>query len=363
MAHCIRQGIEQGIEKKPVIARVAAGLFAVAAVLSAAPVSADVKKGVDAWSSGNYSQAVAEWQLPATNGDADALFNLAQAYRLGRGVPADINRARALYQEAAQKGHVKAADNYGLLLFQQGEQAKAMPLINDAAERGDPRAQYVLGLAHFNADYAQKDWVRAYALLTLANSKGLPQAANALQQMDQYVPMDQRQKAQSLARELEARATQRRSAELASLDLRSPAAPSTQPASAQPVVLPSPAARPQSVVPAVAASAVRPVPAQASYPQAAYSQTGPTAPAPAQNSATRTGDWRVQLGAFGVSSNADRLWSKLASNPALSGTSKALVPGGNVTRLQAVGFYSRAEAQRACDSLKRQGQGCLVKRP
>ena len=173
-----------GIDAKSTILRFVAGTSVLATALITAPAAADVKQGVDAWSAGNYTQAVSEWQLPAENGDADALFNLAQAYRLGRGVPADINRARALYEEAAQRGHVKAADNFGLLLFQQGEQAKAMPLIKDASDRGDPRAQYVLGLAHFNADYAEKDWVRAYALLTLANGKGLPQAATALQQMD-----------------------------------------------------------------------------------------------------------------------------------------------------------------------------------
>ncbi len=341
----------QGIDTKSSILRFVAGAGSAAAALMAAPAAADVKQGVDAWSAGNYTQAVTEWQLPAENGDADALFNLAQAYRLGRGVPVDINRARTLYQEAAQRGHVKAADNFGLLLFQQGEQAKAMPLIKDAADRGDPRAQYVLGLAHFNADYAQKDWVRAYALLTLANGKGLPQAATALQQMDNYVPIDQRQQAQSLARELEQEAARRRSAELAAIDLGRPAAPEPAPVPAPARASYQPAQPAQSqALPAP----VRPVPTQAAFTPA------PAAPAA---SATRTGQWRVQLGAFGVSSNADRLWSKLASNPALSGTSKALVPGGNVTRLQAVGFYSRAEAQRACDSLKQQGQGCLVKQP
>lgn len=353
-----------GTDFKPNIFRFLGGMGTAAAVLVAAPVFANVKEGVDAWSSGNYTAAVAEWQQPASNGDADALFNLAQAYRLGRGVPADINRARELYAEAAQKGHVKAADNYGLLLFQQGEQASAMPLIKDAAERGDPRAQYVLGLAHFNADYAQKDWVRAYALLTLANGAGLPQAANALKQMDAYVPINERQIAQSVARELEAKAAQRRTAELAALDLGSSDGTSSSSAAVSPSAQPTPAfveraprggsvqAAQVSATPAnVSAAAPQPV-------RVAQPVASPTAP-----SAARNGSWRVQLGAFGVKSNADRLWSTLQSNPALSGTSKALVPGGNVTRLQAVGFYSRAEAQRACDSLKREGQGCLVKQP
>ncbi|MDJ0643753.1 MAG: SPOR domain-containing protein [Erythrobacter sp.] len=296
--------------------------------LIAVPAVADVKAGVDAWSQGDFSRAVSEWQLPAQDGDADALFNLAQAYRLGRGVAADVSRARQLYAEAAQKGHVKAADNYGLLLFQQGEQRTAMPLIRAASDRGDPRAQYVMGLAHFNADYADKDWPRAYALLTLAQSAGLPQASAALAQMDEYIPIEQRQQAQLLAREIEAEAGQRRAAELASVDL------------GKRPVTPTPA--PRAIAPAP-----RPIPV----------------PATARAASSRSGKWKVQLGAFGVKANADKLWNKLSGTSALSGTTKALVPAGRVTRLQAVGFANRAEAQAACTQLQRQGQACLVAKP
>ena len=82
-------------------------LGAMLLALSAAPVLADVKTGVDAWSEGDFTRAVAEWEAPAAAGDADALFNLAQAYRLGRGVAADTARARELYEEAARRGHLK----------------------------------------------------------------------------------------------------------------------------------------------------------------------------------------------------------------------------------------------------------------
>lgn len=315
---------------------VAAGLAA--AAVSAVPAAADVKSGVDAWSQGDFNRAVTEWQLPAEKGDADAIFNLAQAYRLGRGVPADIGRARELYAEAAKKGHVKAADNFGLLLFQQGEQRSAMPLIKAAADRGDPRAQYIMGLSHFNADYAEKDWVRAYALMTLAQSAGLPQAQGALSQMDQYIPIEQRQQAQVAARSIEAEATKRRAAELASADLgKRTIAPAAAPAAvAAPIIT-----RPSTPVRIPAAATPRQV----------------------ERTAARSGKWAVQLGAFGVRANANRLWNKLSGTSALSGTSKVLVPAGKVTRLQAKGFGTRAEAQSACDALKRQGQGCIVAKP
>lgn len=334
------------------------------ALLTAGPVLADVKAGVDAWSAGDYARAVVEWQGPAAAGDPDALFNLAQAYRLGRGVEIDNARARQLYEQAASLGHVKAADNYGLMLFQEGEQERAMPMIRAAADRGDPRAQYVLGLSHFNADYAPRDWVRAYALMTLANGAGLPQARDALAQMDRYVPQAQRAQAQGVAREIEAGAKSQRAAELAAAELGS-----------RPAVVPAVAAAPAPVAATVAApvrvpvvtAGVQPAPAPIALPPAPRPVT-PPAPAavaaapltPAPAAAPRQGRWRVQLGAFGVAGNADRLWSQIGSHSALAGTKKTLVPSGKVTRLMASGFSSEAEAGRACAALKRDGKDCVV---
>lgn len=355
--------------------------------LAPAPALADVKGGVEAWEAGDFTRAIAEWQGPADAGDADALFNLAQAHRLGRGVEADSARARELYLAAANKGHLKAADNYGLMLFQEGEQEKAIPMVRTAAERGDPRAQYVLGLAHFNGDYAPRDWVRAYALMTLANGAGLPQAANALAQMDQYIPLAQRSKAQLLARTLDENAASQRAAALAAADLGvrpvaavPAAAPvatdmrggvASAPAAAVAVAAnaPSPAVAdplPSSPSPVMARTitpaaqpAIRTTASTATTASAAPGAAAPAAvaaPAPA----LENGPWRVQLGAFGIAANADKLWGQLAGNPALAGTRKSLVPSGTITRLHAVGFASKAAAQQACTALQRQGQGCMV---
>ena len=81
------------------------------------------------------------------------------------------------------------------------------------------RAQYLLGIAHFNGDLVKKDWRRAYALLTLANSSGLPQARGALAQMDQYISIEDRRAAQPLAASLKAEAEAARSRQLAAADL------------------------------------------------------------------------------------------------------------------------------------------------
>ena len=363
---------------------------ALLALLASGPAVADVKAGVDAWSRGDYAAAVREWEGPAGAGDPDAQFNLAQAYRLGRGVPEDAARAEALYARAAAAGHVQAADTYGLMLFQAGRREAALPYIQDAARRGDPRSAYLLGIAHFNGDVVPKDWVRAYALLSMANAQGLPQAAPALAQMDQHIPLAQRQQAAGLALDLQREAEGARGRELAAADLQGGVTSSARPVTAPPAA-PSAAARqgtprPQpstAVSPSIAAARAAvaeasratgtesPAEAGASYarPAAAPPQVAtavaraqPARPAAAPVASAAQGPWKVQLGAFSVRGNAERLWSRLSDRSELSGTTRLMIPAGKVTKLQAGGFSTRPAAEEACRSLKRSGQDCLVTR-
>ncbi|MBU2342524.1 MAG: SPOR domain-containing protein [Alphaproteobacteria bacterium] len=363
-----------------------AGALALAGLLmaGATPALADVKQGVDAWAAGDYATAVREWSGPAAQGDPDAQFNMAQAYRLGRGVEADPRQAEALYAAAAAQGHVKAADNYGLLLFQDGRREQAMPYVSAAADRGDPRAQYLVGVAHFNGDLVEKDWVRAYALLTLANGTGLPQARAALAQMDEYIPLDQREQAQVLAQRLDAQASANRSQQLAAVDLetgpvQTAMAPKPIPDEPQPpMVLPAPTAAPVTTVASSQAGAdytlpqteptTAPVMVASEVVQArAPSPTPAPAPAPVaaapvavSASAAMTGPWKLQLGAFGQPGNADRLIERLSGRPALGGARLVKEAAGRLTKVMAAGYASRAAAQQACTALKSGGQDCLV---
>ena len=371
-------------------------LLAGAATMLASPAQADVKAGVDAWSRGDFTAAVREWQAPADRGDADAQFNLAQAYKLGRGVKQDLVKAEGLFGKAAAQGHMQASDNYGLLLFQRGQRAQALPYIRAAADRGDARAQYLLGLSHFNGDNVPKDWVRAYALVSLAQQAGLEQARPALAQMDQYVPMDQRQQAVALAAELAQEAEATRGRQLAAVDLGSTVPASNAPpthairtTTRQPVITaptrPAPTiasaeaavaeaqriagtdtprtagadyARPQAA--AAASTPVRPVavtPAPAPAPRAA---PAPNVTPPA--AAAASGPWRVQLGAFGVASNADALWNRVRQRPELAGKPRLNIRAGSVIKLQAGGFASQQAAQAACTRLSAAGLTCLAVR-
>lgn len=355
-------------------------LAAASCLLPAAAAWADVKAGIDDWSAGNFDAAVKEWKPLADRGDPDAQFNLAQAYQQGRGVPMDPAKAKELFGKAAAHGHLEAADIYGLLLFQDGEREKAMPYIKASAARGDPRAQYILGVAYFNGDLVGKDWVRAYALVSLARQAGLAQAAHALTQMDEHIPLADRQKSVILSAQIaaETEATRERLAASSELGTPEPApAPPQHVAAAEaPEIVSAERAVAEAIrtagtdSPATAGAdytrpaapppvASRPIPAPAPASVAAAPKPAPAASAPAIAAAT-SGPWRVQLGAFGVSANADALWSKIRGRPELAGHGKMLVPAGRLTKLQAGGFASKTAADAACAHLSAGGFACLA---
>ena len=329
-----------------------------AAVMAAAPARHangidQVKTGVDAWQAGNYNKAIAVWKPLAAAGDADAQFNLAQAYRLGRGVPADEKAAQELYRKAALQDHYQAQANYGLLLFQNGDRAGAMPWLQKAADHGDARAQYVVGTSLFNGDGNAKDWVRAYALMTRAAAGGLPPAVSSLTEMDKYIPLDQRQKGTALARDLE-----RSAAVMPAPQPRlTPPPRPTQTASVRPVDMPPVrAGRPMTKAPNQMADAVpratpKPIPA---------AKAPPAPKVAAATAATPGGKWRIQLGAFGDAGKARALWDKIrARAPGLAGLQPIVVKAGSVTRLQGGPLASKDAANRACASVTASGQACF----
>lgn len=168
---------------------------ATVALAIAQSAMANVEDGVKKWRAGDYAGAVAQWQKPAEKGDADAQFNLGQAYKLGRGVKADAATAIALYRKAAAQGHGPAEANLGWMLFQQGERGEAVPLLQKAAARGDAHSQYLLGVAYFNGDAVPVDRARAYRLMNAAANAGLPQAKDTLISMDARMPLAERQRA------------------------------------------------------------------------------------------------------------------------------------------------------------------------
>jgi TPR repeat protein len=258
-----------------------------------------VKAGVEAWQKGDHAGAVAIWRNLAGKGDADAAFNLGQAYRLGRGVPADSSQAKKWFEAAANKGHVDAQVSLGLLLFDNGDRVEAMSWLRKAADKGEPRALLVVGTALFNGDGMKQDPVLGYAFVSRAAAQGLAPAKSTLAEMDKIMTVEERRRGVAMA-------------------IAMAKAPAPAPSKAKLAAKVAPPAKPVAKVAGTAKA-----------------------------EASARGAWRVQLGAFSARGSAEALFRKLAGNAALGGRQPYYVPAGKVMRLQAGPFDSRAAAAAA----------------
>ncbi len=320
------------------------GLLAALGGLAAAsaPAVADVKQGVDAYSRGEYRKAVEEWRPAAIAGDADAQFNLGQAYTLGRGVPVDIAMAESWFRKAALQGHFEAEAKYGLVLFEQGKRTEAAPWLEKAVKRGEPRAELVLGTMLFNGDGVEKDWPRAYALLVRSAASGMPHASEVQAQMDTLIPTEQRQAGLVLARQYEAEAQRPQlppeiSGQGSVAAMRGTDLP---PSNYDPSVERRPeivAMRPERQTP--------PRPRAVPQTEPVVVRTPPPPPV-----ASGRGGWRVQLGAFGDPGNARKLWGQVGGR--FPGATVAYVKAGSLTRVMVGPYGSRVAAAAACGSVK-----------
>ena len=286
--------------------RLLAALAAVFALSPSAVAAQTVRAGIEAWQRSDYAAAVAIWRPLAEKGDADAAFNLAQAYRLGRGVAVDLATAQKWLERAARANHVDAQTTLGLLLFDSGNRDAAMQWLKKAAESGEPRALLVYGTALFNGDGVARDPVLAYAYVSRAAAQGLEPAKSTLQQLDAMLPVEQRQKGVAIALK------QAKGKPAASAAKKTPAKKQAQ------------------------ADAAKPAPAAAG------------------------GRWRIQLGAFSKKSSAEALYRRLSGSAPVSGRQAFYVSAGAVTRLQVGPFPSRSAAAAACAALVSKGQACFA---
>ena len=284
----------------------------------AVPVSAQsVQAGISAWQRADYVAAVRIWRPLAEKGNPDAQFNLAQAYRLGRGVPINLAAAETWLKRAAYQGHVDAETTLGLLMFQSGNRVLGIYWLKAAAAKNDPRAMLVYGTALFNGDGVKADSALGYAYVSRAAAQGLAPARDTQAQMEQSLSPEERSKAATLLAD---------------------AKPGKKPVAAKPV----------------AAKPVR----EKSPPAKIASAPVHVAP-PSAKAAPASGNWRIQLGAFAQRSSAEALFRKLSGSSALSGRSASYVAAGSVVRLQVGPFESRAGAASACHALGTRGQACF----
>ena len=311
-----------------------------------AQAQASVDAGVGKWRAGDWEGAVAEWVTPAARGDADALFNMGQAYRLGRGVP--LNRITAIdyYRRAADKGHAAAAANLGITLWQEGRKTEALTSLRAAAEKGDLRAAYVLGVATFEGDTAPRNPALGYAYVVRARDGGLSLASAQAARMATRMSADDRAKGEAAAQAL----AEGRPVAVVLAAMSAPP-PAPEPAADAGVGV-------DSVEEALAESAA---PANADQPR----KTESVKPAPAKAEARAeppVEGWKVQLGAYANERTARTAWATLVSQSAalLKGRKPLYAPRGGLVRLQVGPFEDRAPAAELCAKLSAAGRPCFV---
>lgn len=286
-----------------------------------------VKSGIDAWQRSDYAGAVAIWRPLAEKGDPDAEFNLAQAYRLGRGVPTNLATAKTWFERAAAQGHVDAQTTLGLLLFQNGNQGEGLKWLKQAADQGEPRALLVYGTALVNGDGITQDPILGYAYVSRAAAQGLEPAKQTLAQLDKLISLDDRKRAVVLAR-------------------------------AKAKAAPPPSSAPQKAAKRVEVAKAKPAPKSVETTPAKPEKLEKPAPkaSVAEPPPAAKGDWRIQLGAFSQKGSAEALYGKLSGKSALAGRHAYYIPVGAITRLQVGPFESKAAAAGACKAL---GQACF----
>lgn len=138
------------------------------------------RKALEAFSRGDYYQALRFWQAAAEAGDPQAMNNLGVLYDKGLGVEPDVGRALHWYAKSADAGHPSGMCNFGRML-EQGrgvppDAAEAARWFDLAARRGQPEAQYNLGMLYEQGHGVQKDDAAAAAWYSRAAAANQPDA-------------------------------------------------------------------------------------------------------------------------------------------------------------------------------------------
>ena len=363
---------------------------------------------------GEAKKALRDWEQLAGKKNADALFNLGQVYRLGQGAPSDERKAEGYYRRAADLGHTPAIRELGTLYIFRGQtpdsRAQGVALLENAAARGDARAEYVLGVLYFGGDLAARDPVRAYAWTLLALDGGLSEVAQSEAAQRRALSETELARALELSRTLLTGELEPARFGLLIGEMPAPrrAAAGRQPAGVETAPLAVPDATEGGGASAQASDLALPEekPARTELAEAVgHAEALATPPSPLSSSASPpegesasesgealvetpkrdlgapdsplvspegfAGSWSIQLASFRTPEKADAEWRDLLIRHAgiLSGATRKIIRSdlgeglGVRYRLRAGPFAAKADAEAACAQLGEAGESCLVIRP
>lgn len=110
-------------------------------------------------------------QRLASQGNASAQYNLGVMYYKGDGIPQNQSKAIEWFQRAAAQGHIKAESNLKVMSTN-----AAVEILRKAANQGDQRAQYSLGLIYQTGESVHQDSAKAIDWYTKAANQGNAEA-------------------------------------------------------------------------------------------------------------------------------------------------------------------------------------------
>jgi uncharacterized protein len=131
-------------------------------------------------------EAIAAWRKASDKGSTSAMVELGVLYGTGAGVAKDEDKARKLFERAAQAGNPRGVSNLAALGGGAGsaaDPARARELLSKAAET-NAEAQYQLGMLLSNGSGGEKDDAAARALFEKAAAQNHP---GAIERMGAFV--------------------------------------------------------------------------------------------------------------------------------------------------------------------------------
>lgn len=142
-----------------------------------APVLVSTDGGGPKWKN------LAQLEEYAAKGDPAACFELGDRLMTGNGLPTNVERARPLFQKAADGGIADAWFRLGKIyhdgLSVDQDYAEAFNYYVEAARRGVPEAQHNVGAMLVSARGVKRDYVEGLAWLIVATKHGAVSMAEA----------------------------------------------------------------------------------------------------------------------------------------------------------------------------------------
>lgn len=125
----------------------------------------------------------------AQAGDAQAQFELGQAYEDGKGVPQDDDRAAEWFRKSAEQGNAQGQNSLGVMYAQgrgvKRDKEEAVRWYRKAAKEGLPEAIYNVAISYYNGEGTDPNLSYAATWMMLASRKGDAQATEALKHISQ----------------------------------------------------------------------------------------------------------------------------------------------------------------------------------